>query len=269
MFFARWQVQGVFVLAISLVAGLWTSEARAGAWTQKQGEGLLLLDWTQQSFETPRSSGNARKTENALYAEYGFHDRVSVVARLAFEEWTLPTSVYVQTPSGGEQKQVTLSRQRWAAHELGARFQLYRSAQWASSVQAVYLTASEPLLDTIRLTQEAQSGYELRAALGRSLGLRSYFQSQISHRHAGVQDLKLDLTYARPLWGEVELMVQTHSLWRQADTQWPMAEHHRVQLSLIVPLSDHVRLQMRALDTVSSDGLATERAYGFTLWRRF
>lgn len=262
-----WYVQGMCALTISL--GLWASDAQAGAWTQKRGEGLVLMAWTQQSFETPGRSERARKTENALYAEFGVHDRVSLVGRLAFEEWTLPTSLFVQTPSGGEQRQVTLSRQRWAAHELGARYQLYQTAQWASSVQAIYVTASDPLLDTIRLTQEARNGYEVRGSLGRGLGASSYFQSQISYRAAGLQGVKLDLTYARPLWGEIELMAQSHSLWRQADEQWPAAELHRLEMSLIIPVSDHVRLQVRALDTVSNDGLADERAYGFTLWRRF
>lgn len=264
-----WRVQSMCALIIGISPAFCASEAQAGAWTQKRGDGLVLLAWTQQSFETPGQAERARKIENALYAEYGFHDRVTLVARLAYEEWTLPTSLYVQTPSGGEQRQVTVSRQRWAAHDLGVRYQLHQTAQWASSVQATYVTASEPLLDTLRLTQEAQNGYELQASSGCSLGLRSYFQGQISYRDAGVQDFKLDLTYARPLWGETELMIQTHSLWRSADAQWSAAEHHRLQASLIVPVSDHVRLQVQALDTLSNDGLADERAYGFTLWRRF
>jgi len=266
---SNWHCWPVLGLVLLMALSLFSGSAQAGAWAQPKGQGQIILGWSQHRFQTQSALPSARKAENAMYWEYGLHDRVTLIGRFGFEEWLIPTTRFVRTPAGGEQQDFILTRDRWSPIEFGARVEVFRTEQWVTSMQVLYVSSTEPLFETSRLSQEAREGFELRSLVGRSFGKGAYFEGQLGWLSGGVEELALDMTYGQPVFSELEILVQSFSVWRSADELWPEASQNRLQLSLIVPAWDGAKVQLSVTETLASDGLANERAYGVSIWRRF
>jgi len=81
----------------------------------------------------------------------------------------------------------------------------------------------------------------------------------------------LDLTAGRALGRGVHVFVHSYSVWSIQDGAGAPRDYsgHRLQASLVLPVSRRMRLQIGVLGTVRSRDMAREQAALVSLWRRF
>ncbi|MFW5661806.1 MAG: hypothetical protein ACOC05_10525, partial [Oceanicaulis sp.] len=115
---------------------------------------------------------------------------------------------------------------------------------------------------------------DLRLQLGRSLAGGAFLAASGGWRNRRGEDqdeIRLDLTSGRPLGRGVHIFVQSFSVWSLEDG--PRAGRpyggHRLQASVLAPVSRRARLQIGALATVRERNMAREHAVIVSLWRRF
>jgi hypothetical protein len=242
--------------------------AWAGAWTQPQGEGLLietLYGWTGNGAPWGGNKGVSQSRYDAqTYVEYGLSDDWTIYGQMAIERYQLgePTP---NRYTGPDYSEIGLQRKLWS------------TGQWVFSSEATLFLpgAHNP-------HAPAQEGNTGGAAEGRllaganfSLGsIPGFVDAEVGYRlrTAGPPDeWHGDLTVGLKPWPGWMVMLQNYTTISTASSNrnFPAWRSSVTEASLVVPLVDRWSLQIGAFESVLAVKTNTERGGVISIWRRF
>lgn len=269
----RWRWRGVraFCCLAPVLVCLFGESAYAGAWTRAKGEGVILSSFSHHQFDLGYAGFEYSKLESAVYAEYGLTDRFTLYGRLSRETRIHVAPALRRAGVTGDHTVRTVSS-ALGESALGARTRLISSGRWTVSAQAGavrFATEPNPLLKP-----DTRWGLDSRLLIGRSLGQAQFIEAQLARRQ-GVEgedgETRLDLSWGVRPAERWLILAQSYSAWGEGGWGAYLTpyESHRIHLSVIAPVTEGLSLQLGAINSVSSDRIAPERAYMISLWREF
>ncbi|WP_026606516.1 transporter [Methylocapsa acidiphila] len=244
--------------------------ASAGAWLMPPGEGQIIAS---TAFSGSTRAFDARgklipvpsydKFELGAYLEYGVNDWLTVIAAPAYDQIKQPPPAASYAGLGES--------------EIGARFGLYHSDNWAFSAQASLRTPGASLNDTLAPSQPKRAGgLDLRLMLGRTFdlaGLPAFAEVQTGYRvYAQNQpgEYRLDLTLGlRPLPQLLGLLQSFSSISKGSGGGFKHGSWHKLQPSLVYDLSPQWSVQLGGFVTVAGVNAGRELGPFAGLWYRF
>lgn len=251
--------------AAALLFGLGEA-AQAGAWPREKGDELLIVTAAWHRLDAPYDGDRLYKREAAFYGEYGLTDRITLVGRIAFQDFR-------QQIRAGD-KALELTYTTFGGSEAGARLHLFDHRRWSGSGQVVMTL---PSAGENRTNAEHGAGggdLELRGLLGRSIGREGFAEAQIALRERdgeGGSEMRFDTALGWQASALFRVHLQTYSVWSHEldTTRLHDFSGHRVQLSLLASLGDRRYAQIGAMRTVRAHGMAEETAILAGVWHRF
>ena len=262
------------MLAIFRTLGLSTSIAliisaqalaKTGPWPREQDEHFLVPGYSYSQFNQsqPGAGYEFTKQEFSLYYEYGLWERLTLISRMAVQEFSN------EPDPDPEFDPPAFSSQ--AGSKVGARLSVFQTERWAGAVEAFYH------FDTPQSTgQDLEAGggedFEVRTALGRSFGQRGFGDIQFAWRERGEFDgseIHFDTTFGVPVLPRTRLMIQTYSVWSDGAPDLFVGDYqgHRTQVSVLYNVRSKWAIQAGLTTTLHADGIAEENAAMISLWR--
>jgi hypothetical protein len=253
--------------ASAVVAGA-TSEAWAGAWTDPQGQGLLIesfYGWTGSGAPWGGAKGVWQDRFDAeAYVEYGLTDDWTIFGQMAIERYQLgePTpNLYAGLDYSG----------------IGLRRKLWSTGQWVLSGEATLFLPGA--YDPNAPAQEGNTGGagEGRLSAGANFSLGpwpGFVDGEVAYRvrTAGPpNEWHADATVGlKPAPGWI-LMLQNFTTvsMPSSNREFPAWRGSIVEASLVVPLDGRWSLQFSLFKSVLAVKTNTERGAAVSVWRRF
>ncbi len=246
---------------VSAAGGVWMAgmaPAEAGAWTKPRGQTLMITTQSVHYFDRAPGDVSQSKQESAVYIEHGWRDHITLVGRAALQSIDR-SSIEPWRGIGGAQA--------------GARVRLYRGERWVASVQAMASLRTDGENRDNAPLGEGGGDLDLRAMAGRSFGRSTFVDVQTGWRRrpGGVADeLRLDVTAGTHIWRGARVMGQSFSVWSAGgEAGFDGYASHRLQGSVIWPLTSRSRMQVGAMRTASARNTGYERSAFVALWRTF
>lgn len=265
------------VLSVAAVVSAGAPDAHA-QWTRPPGDRLSITTVSVHRLQSGSGRPDLIKEEVAVYGEYGVTQAVTLLARSAVQSLREDVPVQRRVVVIDKKKtEILIPPEREfgvGGIELGARVRLRRQGPWVVSAQGVFGVPGSGENQINARFGEGGGDADLRLQVGRGLGERGFLAASggwRNRRGADQDEIRLDMTAGRALGRGVHVFVQSYSVWSiQERAGAPRAySGHRLQASLVVPVSRRMRLQIGALGTVSSRDMAREQAALVSLWRRF
>lgn len=240
----------------------------AGAWPQKKGEGLTII--TTLYDRADRSRGNDReivddgyfyKDEISLYAELGISDRLTAVARIAWQDVRRRDGIDFDNATG------------LSASELGMRWATIQNNNSVISLQATALIPGQGENVSNRPLGDGGQAWEIRALWGLAFSETVFTDTQLAYRWrdaANLDEARLDATIG---WRPREnwlLMGQAFAV-TSAETGRPGRPAFD-QLKLQVSAGRQVgraEYHLGVFATPAGRNTIEERAVFLSVWRRF
>jgi hypothetical protein len=270
---------GWWVLAGVAAALATPGVAHAGAWTQPQGHGQVIITaegkFANDAFDdegAPRSSPHFDKAEFAAYFEYGLVDRLTVIVAPRFIRSSMdpPTD---QTSSG------------FGHTELGARYLLARfdpaaEGFWRGSVVSVQGSALVPgsvsEIDPL-LGEEALAEYDLRLLWGTAFasgGWTGYLDLQAGYRlleGSDPDEVRVDATLGLRPRPDVTLMAQAFlvSTVEPGTPQNPDGWYLRGQIGAVYDIDARWSVQAAVNQVLAGRNALAETGGLLGIWHRF
>lgn len=141
----RLSVAALSALALGCALAALPGSATAGAWTQPQGDTLVIVKalhsdgtgWFDDAHHRGDFANNGRSRQDQLnvYVEHGLNDRLSVIGNFYFTEVGFNNDELINDAPGRARRSTT----GFADQEIGLRYALPSAADdiWRSSVQAL------------------------------------------------------------------------------------------------------------------------------------
>jgi hypothetical protein len=238
------------------VAGI--APAEAGAWTKPRGETLMISTQSVHYFDRAPGGVSQSKLESAVYVEHGWRDHVTLVGRAAIQSIDR-SAIDPWRGVGGA--------------EAGARVRLYRTDRWVMSAQATASLRTDGENRNHAALGEGGGDLDLRLMAGRSFGRSTFVDVQTGWRRrpGGVADeVRLDMTAGTHIWRGARVMGQSFSVWSAGGPPgFDGYASHRLQGSVIWPLTSRSRMQVGAMRTASAHNTGIERSAFVSVWRTF
>ncbi len=255
------------VCALALVA-LAPAGAEAGAWTEPQGQGLVIETlWGWQGDGAPWGDNPGVKQNRAdlqTYAEYGLNDQWTIFGQMAIERYEL------SRPESSLYAGLDYS-------DLGLTAKLWSTGPWVFSGQATLF-----LPGAWNPASPAQAGNtggaaEARALAGLNFNLgpaQGFLDLELGYRvrTAGPPDeWHADATLGLKPAPGVILMLQDFAVvsMPSTDRSFPAWRQNVVQGSLVLPVWDRWQLQISYYQTTLAYKTNTERGVAIAVWRTF
>jgi hypothetical protein len=250
------------------VAAVWPTSASAGAWTEPEGQGLMIATlWGWDGVGAPWGGDPGVKQTRAdlqTYAEYGLDDRWTIFGQMAIERYGLspPTeSAYVGLDYS----------------ELGLRAKLWSAGPWVVSGEARLLPrgASNPKSPAEAGNTGGAAEARLLAGLSFNLGpAPGFVDLELGYRirAAGPPDeWHADATIGLKPAPGVILMLQDFAIvsMPSTDRSFPAWRQNVWQASVVLPLWDRWQIQIGYFQTSLAAKTNTERGAAVALWRTF
>lgn len=257
--------------AIAACAPLLTAalptEARAGAWTQKRGEGVLLTGYSTHWLTAPGGT-RLRKTEVSFFAELGLTDRFTLVGRFAvqslFETRAGPDDVADQAFSN--------ALVAVGGSEAGLRMKIYAAGPWAVSAQISRTFESGGENRNNQRFGTGGGDVEARLLAGRAFGRDGFADVQIAYRALdarGGGEWRMDTAIGVPVAPRWRMMAETFSVSAGRQPGSPAYSGHRAQLSAVYDAPAGFSVSVGVLGTLHTNNTAREQAVTVRLWRHF
>lgn|GEM_PF-1859965 len=255
----------------------WAPDAH-GQWTRPPGDRVSIATVSVHRLDSGSGRPDLIKEELAVYAEHGVTPAITLIARSALQSLREDGPVQRQVVVIDKKKieiEVPPERELGVGGiELGARVRLHRKGPWAVSAQGVFGVPGSGENQINARFGEGGGDTDLRLQVGRSLGAHGFVAASGGwrNRRGDEQDeIRVDMTVGRAVGRGVHVFVQSFSVWSFDDGAGVPRDYsgHRLQASLVVPVSRRTRLQVGALATVRSRNMAREQAALVSLWRRF
>lgn len=262
-------MKGWAFLFLLLVSPQW---ARAGAWTQPEGQWQAITGFIFSQADRTYGSGapiDFHKLLLQAYGEYGLRDTVTL--------FTTVESAAVSV----RQDDAAPYRERDNAAEGGARLRL---DPWLGleDLGVLSLEASLRAAGAFNFAVSADrntggSGAQLRLLYGRGFKLLErdgFVDVEVGERllsGARPNETPLDLTVGLWLSADDMALVQSFNLFAGAGrlAAYPAFESHKLQLSWVRRLSDRFRLQAGGFFSPAGRNALVEQGFCLSLWSRF
>ncbi len=248
--------------------GFAPAAAVAAAWTEPQGQGLIietLSGWTGTGAPWGGEAGvKQNRADLSTYADYGLNDQWTVFGQMAIERYE------VSRPESSLYAGLDYS-------DLGLRTKLWSSADWVFSIEATLF-----LPGAWNPSSPAQAGNTGGAAEGRLLAgygftlgpAPGFFDLELGYRFrtAGPPDEgHVDLTLGLKPAPGVTLMLQDFLVVSAPSTDpcFPAWRQNVVQGSVALPLWDRWQVQIGYFQTTLASKTNTERGAVVAVWRSF
>lgn len=245
-----------FVAGIVWVTG--SVPAEAGAWTRLRGQTLMISTQSVHYFDRAPGGVSQSKQESAVYIEHGWRDHVTLVGRAAFQAIDR-SAIEPWRGVGGV--------------EAGARVRLYRGERWVMSAQAAASLRTDGENRNNAALGEGGGDLDLRLMAGRSFGRSTFVDVQTGWRRrpgGAADEVRLDVTAGTHIWRGARVMGQSFSVWSAGgEAGFDGYASHRLQGSVIWPLTSRSRMQVGAMRTVSAHNTGVERSAFVSVWRTF
>lgn len=259
---------GLVFLVCAFALGGAPGRAMAGAWTEPQGQGLMidtLFGWTGQGAPWGGNKGvDQTRFDAQAYVEYGIDDDWTVFGQTAFESYSLgPPSANVY--HGLDYSDVGLRRKLWS------------TGQWVVSGEATLFIPG-----AYNPAAPAQAGDTGVAGEGRLLAGANFSVGQwpgfvdaefgYRLRTEGPPDeWHADLTVGLKPRPGVLLMLQEFGTVSGATTNrnFPAWRQSIVEASLVMPLVDRWSVQLGLFTSVVTVKTNTQRGAALSVWRTF
>lgn len=245
-----------------------SSAALAGAWTEPQGDGLLiesLFGWT--GYGAPWGGNPAVKQNRAdaeTYVEYGVTNQLTIFGQTALERYSLspPTrSLYAGLDYS----------------DVGLRTKLWSTGAWVFSGETTLFVPGAH--DPASPAQAGNTGGagEARALAGYNLAVGSipaFVDAELGYRlrTAGPPDeWHGDLTFGLKPTPRFMLLLQDFTIVSMASTNrnFPAWRNSVVEASLVIALDAEWSVQFGFFASVLAVKTNTERGAALGVWRRF
>lgn len=246
-------------------------QAQAGAWTQQQGHGQVIVTSTftkaDQLFDANGkliAIDDYKKFELSAYMEYGLTDSLTLLGQTTYN------SIDIKPPTDSEYNGFDYT-------EFGARARVWQGQNGVFSLQS---TLRVPGASDEGNTAEAgntQVEWDLRALAGYSFNLgswASFAEAQAAYRFRfddPPDEMRLDLTLGTRPHPKLLLLAQSFNTWTNgAGTGgFPRSREHKLQLSAVWDVRPNWSLQFGGL--ITADGVNTlyEKALFAGVWYRF
>ncbi|MEQ8406360.1 MAG: hypothetical protein RKE49_14785 [Oceanicaulis sp.] len=266
-------------IVVACAAAIAPAQAPAHAqWPRPVEDSLTIATVSFHWLDSASGRPDLIKEEIAVYTEQAIDDGVTLIARSAAQ--SVREDVPIQRRRvvvDGKETEVVIAPEREfgvGGIELGARVRLREAGPWIISAQGVF---GVPGSGENRINERFGEGggdTDLRLQAGRALKDGAFVAASGGWRNRRGEDrdeIRLDLTAGRPLERGVHIFVQSYSVWSTRGGPRAASDYsgHRLQASILLPVTRRSRLQIGALATVRSDNMARERAVTISLWRRF
>jgi len=242
--------------------------AWAGAWTEPQGEGLVIetfSGWTGRG--APWGDGRSvsqNRFDAQTYGEYGLNDDLTIFGETAIERYQL-----------GEPTPNTYTGLDYS--DIGLRRKLWSTGEWVFSGEAALLLPGAH--DPSAPAQEGNTGVagEARVSAGTNFVVGrwpGFIDAELAYRlrTAGPPDeWHADLTAGlKPAPGWM-LMLQDFATvsMPSPNREFPAWRSSIVEASLVIPLAAQWSLQLGLFASVLAVKTNTERGAALAVWRRF
>lgn len=249
-----------------LVAAL-PADARAGAWTHKRGEGVLLTGYSSHWLTAPGGTV-LRKSEISFFGEIGVTDRVTLIGRLALQSLAETR----QAPDAQSDAAFSNALVAVGGSEAGVRIRLHEAGPWVVSAQLLRTFESG---GENRMNQRFGVGggdTEWRVLAGRSFGRDGFADMQFAYRELtarGGGEWRFDTALGVPLAARWHMLAETFSVHADPAGSAPGYSGHRAQLGLVYDAPAGFSVSAGVLASLHNSNTAREHAVLTRLWRRF
>lgn len=247
---------GRMAALVVFAAGI--APVEAGAWTKPRGETLMISTQSVHYFDRAPGGISQNKLESAVYVEHGWRDHITLVGRAAFQSIDR-SAIEPWRGVGGA--------------EAGARVRLHRADRWVLSAQATAILRTDGENRNNAALGEGGGDLDLRLMAGRSFGRSTFVDVQTGWRRrpgSAANEVRLDMTAGTHLWRGVRVMGQSFSVWSAgSETGFDGYASHRLQGSVIWPLTSRSRMQVGAMRTANAYNTGVERSAFVAVWRTF
>ena len=260
---------GAALLTLAWVAA--PEPAQSGAWTQKKGEGLVIVtlahseaDQRFDAIGAKRDQKDFRKTELRSYVEYGLTDWATLLAQ---PEWR------IKEIGDGPGEQVS----GFGRADIGLRLRLWQKKGWVGSVQGSVRAPGGG--DPLAPANGGDTEWELdgRLLLGRGMQVlerNAFFDMQLGYRHRfgdPADELRLDLTSGIDVMPKLLAMVQSFNSVSIGTPQGDFlsTREHKIAASAVWRVDESWSLQIGGLMTPSGQNAIDERGLFVSVWRKF
>ncbi|MCH8488945.1 MAG: hypothetical protein LAT81_03305 [Oceanicaulis sp.] len=244
--------------AAGVLLAMSSAPAQAGAWTKPRGQTLMISTQSVHYFDRAPGGVSQSKQESAVYIEYGWRDHITLVGRAALQSIDR-SAIEPWRGVGGV--------------EVGARVRLYRGERWVMSAQAPASLRTGGENRNNAALGEGGGDLDLRLMAGRSFGRSTFIDVNGGWRRrpgGAADELRLDLTAGTHIWRGARVMGQSFSVWSTGGPPgFDGYASHRLQGSVIWPLSSRSRMQVGAMRTASARNTGVERSAFVAVWRTF
>ena len=255
----------VIAFAIVVIA---PAAARAGAWTQPQGSGLLietLFGWTGAGAPWGDNPAVKQNREDAqTYVEYGLTNELTIFGQTALERYALsPPTQNVYTGLDYS--------------DIGLRAKLWSTGEWVFSGEATaFIPGAKDGAEPAQAGDTGGAG-EARLLAGTNFvvgSMPAFFDGQFGYRlrTGGPPDeWHADLTLGLKPAPGVLVMIQDYTTVSGASTnaEFPAWRTSVVEASLVLPLDARWSVQLGLFMSVWAVKTNTQRGVALSVWRTF
>ena len=249
-------------------AALTTTPARAGAWTEPQGQGQVIETlfgwWGDGAPWGGQKAPRENKQEAQTYVEYGVWDRLTLVGEISALRYALSPP----------------SQDRFLGLDYsggGLRARVWSNQDWAVSLEATgYLSSAH---DRSHAAQDGNTGpaADFRGQVGRSLSLfalPAFLDAEAGYRlrtEGPPSEWRADLTFGVGWTPRVKLMLQafntiSNGAGARGFSAW---ESHTGQASLVYELDRIWSVQAGGFGTLYRRNTNSQYGVLIAIWRRF
>jgi len=244
---------------------LFLGPARAGAWLQPKGKGLIILSTMMLSSGRAFDAGGDpvaiprySKFETSAWVEYGLTDRFTLVFQPQFRSERLG-------------KPFDLAYSGLGDTALGVRIGLWSGSEAVFSLQSMLRIPGNPQVDG------SQIETEVRALYGRSYRLGAwpaFVDTELAYRFRGgvaPDEVRSDMTFGVRPRPDVMVMAQAFSTFSFGRTgeYYATGWEYKAALSLVWDFARDWSVQVGGIVTVVGMNALQERGCFAGIWKRF
>jgi len=261
----------IFFLLTVLGVTVSSQGAKAAAWTQPKGKGLIITtlaySFAENNFDDNGSledRSRFEKLELRPYLEYGLRDWATLVAQPEFRFKSL---------GDGPGEEVT----GFGRADLGVRIRLKQIGPWVLSTQGS--VRAPGARDDLAPANGGDTEWELdgRALAGRgfeAFGRHAFVDLQLGYRHRfddPPNELRFDLTTGIDLTDKTQVFLQSFTTIStgSGDNIFEGSDDNKVSLSGVWKVTPVWSLQAGVLQTVIGRNALQETGGFFAIWRSF
>lgn len=252
-----------FLAAVSLTA--FRGSARAGAWLQEKGHGLLILSTTMLSGDKvfdaagrPFSIPRYNRFDADAWLEYGLTDRFTLVVQPALR------SVRVAKP-------YDLRYTGFGDSSFGMRIGLWSSGDTVFSLQPMVRVPGGPLLTGMHVQTEIRLLYGHSYWLG---AWPAFIDTEFAYRFGGgvlPDEVHSDVTLGVRPRPDTMVMAQMFSTFAfiRAEGFYASGWEYKAALSTVWDFTENWSLQVGGIATLAGANALRERGGFVAIWKRF